>query len=435
MSITVYTGVVGSGKTYEAVKTVLLPAVASGRRVVTNISGINKEKIYEYLKSQGRDSSLFSDIIVVSNERIVEPDFFCGEPEPEFKFPVPDWIPLKQLQAFGDNYPMVTGKRFGSTAFQLLLPQLKLLQNAGYDLGSCLLMAVERGWKSLPIDYFQSMPTGEPFAFLPEAAESVVQGGDLVILDECWRFWSDSNTLPAEHMNFVRMHRHYLSDDGVSCDLLIMIQDFPSLNKFIRGVCELVLKFSKLKSLGLSQRYRVDIFDGRPSKATLVSTSPWQKYDKSIFPLYKSYDGNGGTEKRTDDRQNLFANPYFLTTMILAPVLLMYFGYTFYKWIQKTQHPERESKAGVTLASSPANSEIKPGSTPVSKFSSTSKASEVIRLVSVLESNRGDLLVIIQDANGHYIQKRMQSGVVDGWLSTVGHEGSIAAFDLGGRKK
>jgi len=51
-------------------------------------------------------------------------------------------------------------------------------------------------------------------------------------------------------MNFFRMHRHYVAADGVACDLLVIIQDFGSLNRFLRGVCELVLVFNKLKVLG-----------------------------------------------------------------------------------------------------------------------------------------------------------------------------------------
>ena len=32
--------------------------------------------------------------------------------------------------------------------------------------------------------------------------------------------------------------------------MLVIIQDFGSLNRFLRGVCELVLVFNKLKVLG-----------------------------------------------------------------------------------------------------------------------------------------------------------------------------------------
>ncbi|EPZ1805653.1 zonular occludens toxin domain-containing protein, partial [Escherichia coli] len=41
MPISAYVGSLGSGKSYEVVSSVIVPACASGRRVVTNIYGIN----------------------------------------------------------------------------------------------------------------------------------------------------------------------------------------------------------------------------------------------------------------------------------------------------------------------------------------------------------------------------------------------------------
>jgi zona occludens toxin len=45
MSIKAVTGLQGHGKTYETVKTAILPAIESGRRVVTNIRGLNMDAI------------------------------------------------------------------------------------------------------------------------------------------------------------------------------------------------------------------------------------------------------------------------------------------------------------------------------------------------------------------------------------------------------
>ena len=54
MSIKGAVGLQGHGKTYETVKFAIVPAVAKKRRVVTNIRGLDHEKICEYLiaKSQ-----------------------------------------------------------------------------------------------------------------------------------------------------------------------------------------------------------------------------------------------------------------------------------------------------------------------------------------------------------------------------------------------
>jgi len=57
MAINVYSGVMGSGKSYEVVQGPLLDAIASGRRVVTNVDGINEDRTEECLVSKGRASA------------------------------------------------------------------------------------------------------------------------------------------------------------------------------------------------------------------------------------------------------------------------------------------------------------------------------------------------------------------------------------------
>ncbi len=48
MAINCYTGLMGSGKTYEVVLSIIIPAVCQGRRVITNISGIDSDAIRAY---------------------------------------------------------------------------------------------------------------------------------------------------------------------------------------------------------------------------------------------------------------------------------------------------------------------------------------------------------------------------------------------------
>ncbi|MBJ5389082.1 hypothetical protein JGG32_25795, partial [Salmonella enterica subsp. enterica serovar Typhimurium] len=40
MAINLYVGLQGAGKSYESVKSVVLPALAQGQRVVSNIEGL-----------------------------------------------------------------------------------------------------------------------------------------------------------------------------------------------------------------------------------------------------------------------------------------------------------------------------------------------------------------------------------------------------------
>lgn len=434
MSITVYTGLLGSGKSYEAVKNVILPALLLGRRVVTNIAGLNQELCYEYLVKQGHDRSKFGTVQVVTNERVLEPSFFPGEAsKTRFKFKIPEWIPLRELEHYADEFSLNTSKNFTKTVFQLMLPELRLLHGRGIDIGSCLVAAALKEWKGFEAHWFYDKPVGEVFAELEDLGPPIVQGGDLVVIDEAWRYWADSEgRLPAEHMNFFRMHRHYLNESGICCDLLILIQDFPSLNRFLRGVCELVLNFSKLKALGLVSRYRVSVYEGKPSKRTLISTSPWQKYDKEIFPLYKSYDGVGGKELRIDDRQNLFKNKWFVGIMVVALIGSVWGSIWFIGYISKL-------RSGNNAASAPQGIDTQNSSGNPSSISSISNTgavlSDEVRLVGVLERSTGESLVLLQAQDGRIYHQRMNSGVLDGWSTTTNFNGRKVAFQFGVRVK
>lgn len=70
MAISAYIGIPGSGKSYEAVCNVIIPAFTRGRRVVTNIYGLQKDKITE------RYPDATGEIIVVDNDDVLKADFF-----------------------------------------------------------------------------------------------------------------------------------------------------------------------------------------------------------------------------------------------------------------------------------------------------------------------------------------------------------------------
>src|SRR5476649_1354614 len=77
MAIMAYTGVMGSGKSYEGVSSAALTALRAGRRVVTNISGFNYEKVRDHLGRLADGELLAADkVLVVPSKRISEDDFF-----------------------------------------------------------------------------------------------------------------------------------------------------------------------------------------------------------------------------------------------------------------------------------------------------------------------------------------------------------------------
>jgi len=229
MAINVYAGVMGSGKSYEVVSGPILDAVAAGRRVVTNIDGINEERIKEYLcKKRKASAADLGTVVHVTNERVVEPGFF---------------------------------------------------------------------------------PIEADVAGVSAVADGVVCSGDLVVIDEAWRMWGqDCGKLLPEHMAFFRMHRHFTHPDtGVACDVVLMIQDIGGLHRSLRTVVELSFRMHKLKALGLSKRYRVEMYEGYKQTAKSRVSYFLKKYNPEIFPLYQSYVGGAGDEAKVDSRQNVFA--------------------------------------------------------------------------------------------------------------------------------
>lgn len=77
MAISAYVGIPGSGKSYEVVNSVIIPAILSGRRIVSNIYGLHVDRIIEYCvlkKKADRDS--LGQLTLVTNEQVRDPLFF-----------------------------------------------------------------------------------------------------------------------------------------------------------------------------------------------------------------------------------------------------------------------------------------------------------------------------------------------------------------------
>ncbi len=203
MAINAYTGLMGSGKSYEVVENVILPALLSGRRVVTNVANLQQEEINAYLveKCNAQLDNL-GKIVQVSNDDILKADFF---------------------------------------------------------------------------------PVEVPSGVL--ASVSVVLPGDLIVVDECWRFWASGLKIAPAHMTFFRMHRHFVDPDSkVTCDIVLVVQDISDLDRKLKVVVENTYRMAKHKSLGSVSRYRVDIFASYKTARPPIR-SLQRKYNKEIFSL------------------------------------------------------------------------------------------------------------------------------------------------------
>jgi zona occludens toxin len=223
MPITAYTGLMGSGKSYECVSSVIIPAIRKGRRVVTNVDGIDSDAIRAYCQEQyDSDIDTLGHVVHCHNDGVQAANF---------------------------------------------------------------------------------LPHGKD-------VDTFCKAGDLICIDEAWRFWGTDCKLLPEHKIFFREHRHYVDQlSKVSCDLVLMVQDIGDLHRLLKVVVELSFKTTKIKTLGWSKTYRVEMWEGY--KQTIRSRVAVQnkRYDKEIFPLYSSYVGGKGKELQVDDRQNVLKNP------------------------------------------------------------------------------------------------------------------------------
>lgn len=163
-------------------------------------------------------------------------------------------------------------------------------------------------------------------------AEFVVRPGDLVAIDEAWRFWgTDSGKIQDEHMQFFRMHRHMVDPiTGLSCDVALMTQDISGLHRALRAVIEMSFRMHKLKSLGIQNGYRVEMYEGWKHNAKTRTGTFVKRYDAEIFPLYQSYAGSSGTEAMIDKRQNVLANVKLL--VFLGVLFALSISGVVYAW-------------------------------------------------------------------------------------------------------
>jgi zona occludens toxin len=222
MPINAYTGLMGSGKSFECVVSVIIPAICIGRRVVTNVDGIDNDACRAY----------------------------CHE-----KYDIP-------------------------------------LEKLGHII-------------HCKNDDVQSVD------FLPHGldVDTFCKAGDMVCIDEAWRFWGTDCKILKQHAIFFREHRHYVDAiTKVSCDLVLMVQDITDLHRTLKVVVELSFRTTKIKSLGFNKVYRVEMWEGYKQTSRARISVANKTYDSQIFPLYSSYVGGAGKELQVDKRQNILNN-------------------------------------------------------------------------------------------------------------------------------
>ena len=267
MSIKAYIGRMGSGKTYEVVTSVILPALSRGRRVISNIAGLDYDEFCAVLVEDGFQIEQIGQLVQVSHDDVLRPEF---------------WM---------------TDKDSASERAAGLVDK-----NSG-ELVQCIVP------------------------------------GDLVALDENWRFWEGYATkaMPDRVMNFFRMHRHFThSETGTACDVALISQDVMDFSRKVRAVIEETYYMEKLTAVGSSKRYRIDLHQGGK-----ISRKPLRQlqrsYDPRFFPLYSSHslkqDGAADAkEENIDGRGNILHGALFKVGLPIAGLVMLVSFYGVYKF-------------------------------------------------------------------------------------------------------
>lgn len=79
MAITLFTGPPGSGKSHALVKELVIPAIMSGRRVLSNIDGLDVDAVRAYCLDRDRDPSQLGELVVFHGDQAIKPGFWPDE--------------------------------------------------------------------------------------------------------------------------------------------------------------------------------------------------------------------------------------------------------------------------------------------------------------------------------------------------------------------
>jgi len=274
MPLLAYIGLQGNGKTYEVVTVLILEALMAGRRVVSNIAGLNYDLMFSIAVERGIEPDKVGELVTVPHEDVLKPTFWRTDNDAQL------------------------------------------------------------------------------------GIETTIQPGDLVALDEIWRFWdgfapkdSEGNKRPPSVLNFLRMHRHMTNDKtGLCCEIAIITQDLGDIHRSFKNVIDQTCVMTKPTALGSTKRYRVDIYQRYNIRRKPIN-SLQKSYDPKLFELYSSHSQakEGAAtpkEQRIDNRGNLLAGKRFV---LFIPLFLIAMIFSIYK-LNQFFHPEPKKNEPLATA-------------------------------------------------------------------------------------
>ncbi len=165
-------------------------------------------------------------------------------------------------------------------------------------------------------------------AHYPKMGETTPDGipaGALVLIDEAYTvFPSGKDVVSARQIEWVRTHRHFVAEDGVATDLVLVSQDVMSLHPRVRSVVEYVSAVRNLRHIGFGKRFRVDVYSSwRMNKPSHIGQT-FHKFDQTIFALYKSFEADGPAKVVVTDNKHQAFKLRHVAVLVLIVALLGY---------------------------------------------------------------------------------------------------------------
>lgn len=334
MAVSIYTGVPGSGKTHALVADVIVPALAKGRRVVTNVAGIKPDETVNFALGFS-DSGVVGELVTFDGFATVEPGFF----------PDPDHL---------------------------------------------------------------------------DTSASFCRAGDLFVMDEVRLYWPARGKFAPEVMRFMRFHRHWVDERGVSTDIVLATQMLGDIHLDVRGLTERTFKFKKLTTQGLPERYVWSSWEGSAQRKGEAILNGSGKYRSEIFELYSSFQGGAdGVELRTDRRASMWSGSkakIYIGLTVAGLVLSVALGV----WSWKSLGAKGVAKSTAVETAFAARPAAQPLPPPIFKQPPISQAWRIAGMLDL----PGRRLVILADRSGvvryedaigfSFLDGRPQAGVVEG---------------------
>lgn len=187
----------------------------------------------------------------------------------------------------------------------------------------------------------------------------------LHVYDESQNWWPNRMKATEQLTQFVTEHGHR----GIT--ILLMGQSLLDVLALWRRRVDQKFVFLKLTALGRDNNYRVTIQKGQGNGEFVKVTDKLSKYDPKYFGTYKSHtSGEIDTDTYTDNRAVFWKSKGVQYGAIISVVLLVWGGWTLYKFFQPPAKPKPGSASSAKAIPPPS-----PSARPVSAPPTASNAS------------------------------------------------------------